>query len=231
MAMSSDTPTSPPPRLRFMHTAPKGITTTTPQPRLGVLGGAFNPVTCAHLALAEQACTQFDLTEVLFVLPERLPHRHPHEASLEDRIAMLRLALASWPCFSLAVCTHGLFVDIARALTPHYPRSTRLFFLLGADAADRILLWNYPDREATLAEMFARFDLVIARRAGELAWSKDPLVERFHSHLHRLEMPPDYQSLSGTTVREALRRGNSIDALVPPGVADYIRSHALYRGN
>jgi len=214
--------------LRFVRTAPEGITTSTQQPRLGVLAGTFNPVTCAHLSLAEQARTQFALAEVLFVLPEQLPHRQPDEASLEDRLAMLALALTPCPYFSLAVCTHGLFIDIARALVPHYPQGTRFFFLLGADAADRILLWDYPDREATLTEMFARFDLVIARRAGKLAWAKDPLVEHFRNQLHRLEMPLNYQSLSSTAVRAAVRRGDPIDALVPPGVADYIRNHQLY---
>ncbi len=217
--------------LRFVRTAPEGITTGTPQPRLGVLGGAFNPVTRAHLSLAEQARTQFELTEVLFVLPERLPHRQPDEASLEDRMAMLGLALTPWPYFSLAVCTQGLFIDIARALVPHYPHGTRLFFLLGADAADRILLWDYPNREATLAEMFARFDLVIAQRAEELAWSKDPLLDRFQNRLHGLEMPRNYQTLSSTAVRAAVRRGDPIDASVPPGVADYIRNHALYQSS
>ncbi|MBI4462712.1 MAG: nicotinate-nicotinamide nucleotide adenylyltransferase [Acidobacteria bacterium] len=194
-----------------------------------MLGGTFNPVTCAHLALAQQALRTLKLDEVLFALPERLPHRAPREASLEQRLAMLAAALEPYRQFSLAVCSHGLFLDIARALEPHYPSGVRLYFLIGSDAAERILLWDYPDREAALKEMFARFSLVIARRAGELRLPSDPHVAAFSSRLHTLEMPAEYENLSASRVRAACRQGESLEEMVPPVVADYIREQNLYQ--
>lgn len=214
--------------MRFLRRAPQGIEPTASRAALGVLGGTFNPVTRAHLALAEQAQKTFNLGEVLFVLPERLPHRAPEEASLADRVGMLEAALAPYPHFSLAVSTHGLFLDIARALASHYPFDVRLLFLVGADAAERILLWNYPDREAALREMFERFGLVVARRSGELRWPEDPLLGRFASQLYALEMPAEVEGISATRVREAARRGEPLMLLVPPAVEAYIREKKLY---
>src|ERR1039458_5080843 len=49
--------------------------------RLGVLPGTFNPVTVAHLALAEAALTIVD--EVVFVLPRQFPHKTYSGAAFE----------------------------------------------------------------------------------------------------------------------------------------------------
>ena len=133
------------PKLRWLRRAPAGIVTSAsaggrPEPsapRLGVLSGTFNPPTRAHLALAEHASRELRLDEVLFVLPETPPHKKQLEASLEDRAEMLLRALAGSKEFSAAIATHGLFLDIHRALAPHYPPGTRVFFLVGEDAAER----------------------------------------------------------------------------------------------
>src|SRR5437879_13843505 len=86
------------PRLRWLRRAPAGISVKgadAPRPpRLGILSGTFNPPTRAHLALAEAALAALELAEVLFVLPEVLPHKDQLEASLEAREEMLLLAIA-----------------------------------------------------------------------------------------------------------------------------------------
>lgn len=220
---------NPLPSLRLLRRAPQGIPPRATRPALGVLGGTFNPVTQAHIALARHAQNSFQLDEVLFVLPEQLPHRQPEETSLDDRVAMLQAAIAPCPQFSLGVCTHGLFLDIACALAPHYSRDTRLFFLTGADAAGRILLWDYPDRAAALREMFERFDLVVARRQGELGWPEDPQLAPFASHFHALELPAEYQNISASRVRDAVRQGESLEELLPAAVGAYIQRKNLYR--
>lgn len=218
-----------PPELRWVRRAPAGLRPSTPQPRLGVLGGTFNPVTRAHLALAEAARRDFSLGEVLFVLPRQLPHRAPEEAAVGDRLALLQAALDRHDRFSLAVCSHGLFVEMMEALAPHYPADTRVYFLTGSDAAERILGWDYADGEKGVAEMFARFDLIVAERAGTAALPADPRLAPFRAQIHALRLPLDVQEISATRVRERLRAGKSIAELVPPPVADVIRRRSLYR--
>src|SRR5664279_3363104 len=79
--------------------------------RLGVLPGTFNPVTVAHLALAEAALSVVD--EVVFVLPRRFPHKTYSGAGFEQRAELLVMALSGEPRFSAAACEGGLFVEIA----------------------------------------------------------------------------------------------------------------------
>lgn len=72
--------------MEFLHRAP-GLPV-----HIGVLPGAFNPVTVAHLALAQAALAEVD--EVVFVLPRRFPHKEYTGAGMDSRAALL-LALAA----------------------------------------------------------------------------------------------------------------------------------------
>src|SRR2546425_11357041 len=114
------------PSLRGLRGAPAGISVKgadAPRPpRLGVLSGTFNPPTRAHLALAEAALAALELAEVLFVLPEVLPHKDQLEASLEAREEMLLLAIARNTKFSAGVTSPGLFLAVLHAVAQHYPR-------------------------------------------------------------------------------------------------------------
>src|SRR5580658_1509226 len=83
--------------------------------RVGVLAGAFNPVTVAHMALARAGLSQVAprLDEVVFVLPRVFPHKPYHGASFAARVEMLHAAIADEAPFSIASANGGLFVEIA----------------------------------------------------------------------------------------------------------------------
>ena len=63
----------------------------TVQPRLGILGGSFDPPHLAHLAIASEACHALHLERVLFV-PAAAP---PHKGTGERTPAAVRLELTS----------------------------------------------------------------------------------------------------------------------------------------
>lgn len=220
---------SAPPHLRWVRRAPRGLRADEEQPRLGVLGGTFNPVTRAHLKLAETALQEFALAEVLFLLPAVLPHRAPEEAPMEERLRLLEAALAPCERFSLAISSHGLLLEMAEALAPHYPAGVKVYFLLGSDAAERILRWDYPEPEKALGEMFARFELIVASRSGRLSIPDDARFHPFRPQIRTLALPADIQEISATAVRERVRAGKPIEGLVPAGVAELIRRTGLYR--
>jgi nicotinic acid mononucleotide adenylyltransferase len=171
----SDDP-SKPPRLSFFRVAPAGVGIVPRQRRLGILSAAFNPITTAHVALATSAHRHFRLHEVLFVLPITQPHKSIDDAPLDARLQMLALAVRGDPTLSIGVCTHGLFIDIGRAVEAAYPPDTRLWFISGRDAAERILTWPYPDPAAALGELFARAELLVADRQGTFALPDTPVV-------------------------------------------------------
>jgi nicotinate (nicotinamide) nucleotide adenylyltransferase len=203
--------------------------------RLGVLSGTFNPPTEAHLALAEAGQRQLGLEEVLFVLPEIPPHKGDLAAPLQSRAEMLWLAVQGHRGFSAAMVTHGLFLDIQRALEAEYPPGTRAVFLAGRDAAERILLhWPYEDPQSALAEMFARFDFAVAERPssrglpGRFEIPDSAPAWRFRNQVLAVGLPEELAGLSSTEVRERLARGASVAGMVPEAVLSYIQSRGLY---
>jgi len=197
--------------------------------RLGVLGGAYNPITRAHLLLARYSREQCKLDEVIFVLPKTLPNKPLVGVSVEQRLEMMRLGISGIPYISLGVCSHGLFIDICTALHQMYPLMLEIFFITGRDAAERILTWPYDDPAAALAKMFACFQLLVFQRQGNLDLPENPLMQKYLNRIHPLEMEKNLDRVSSTEVRQRVSEGRSIGELVPTEVALYIQKGNLYR--
>jgi nicotinate-nucleotide adenylyltransferase len=180
--------------------------------RIGVIAGAFNPVTRAHIALADAARSQVD--EIVFAMPRTLPHKDYHGASLEHRIEMLRLATS----YSVEITNGGLYIDIAReirAARGSHPND--ILLICGRDAAERIIDWKY-DHPGTLEEMFREFQLLVANRQGVY----DPPAH-LHSRIHSIELPGDYEDVSSSDVRRRVAAGEPWEHLVPESIADRVR--------
>lgn len=197
--------------------------------RLGVLGGAYNPITRAHLLLARYSREQAKLDEVIFVLSRALPNKPLVEVSVEQRLEMMRLGSSGIPYISLGVCSHGLFLDIRTALQQIYPQKPEIFFITGRDAAERILAWPYDDPSAALAKMFAGFQLLVFERQGKFQLPEDPLVQKYRHRIRPLEIEENLDTVSSTEVRKRVSEGRSITELVPMEVAAFIQKYSLYR--
>ena len=201
----------------------------TPRPtRLGVLGGAYNPITLAHLAVGEAAMRNFGIDEVLFLLPQVPPHKTIFGASLEQRLEMMRLAAEDVPHATVGLSTHGLFVDMYEGLLAVYPQRPQVFFLTGRDAAERILAWHYDDAETVLKRMFESFQFIVCSRHGPFELPADPRLQPYRDRIHSCPLPAQADTISATEVRERCERGLSIGDLVPAPVAAYIAAHKLY---
>ena len=195
--------------------------------RLGVLGGTFDPVHVAHLALGEVARQELALDRVIFV-PAGQPWRKSGReiAAGADRLQMLRLATAGNPAFevsSLEIDRPGpSYSEVTlEALQREHP-GAEMFFILGRDALIDFPQWHDPQRIAELATLaVAERDDVVLGAEGE-AGLPGP-----HVRLRRLQMPR--VDISATAIRQYVRDGRSIRYLVPDPVAAYIEERGLYR--
>jgi nicotinate-nucleotide adenylyltransferase len=181
---------------------------------LGILAGSFNPPTVAHLELALAASRS--VQEILWVVPRAFPHKDYFGATLEQRIELLVATGLAIPQ-SVAVTDQGLFVDIARECRRHYDPGTRLYFICGQDAAERILTWDYG-RPDVAAEMLCEFELLVAPRGGHF----EPPEEHRH-RIHALSVESGHEEVSSTQVRERIARGEPWEHLVPEKIAGRVR--------
>jgi len=178
--------------------------------KLGVLAGAFNPVTNAHLALAEAALSAVD--EVVCVVPRAYPHKEFHGAALEERIEMLRRAGGR---YGIEVAEGGLFIDIVRELRARRP--AEMYVICGRDAAERILHWDYGEPGA-IGRILEEFHLLVAARQGEFS-----SPAQFSHRVHPLPLSVDLDRVSSTEVRRRIAAGEPWEELVPGAIADLVR--------
>lgn len=199
--------------MNFLHRAP-GLPS-----HIGILPGAFNPVTVAHLALARAALNRVD--EVVFVLPRSFPHKEYTGAGMEARAALLLPLAAGSAPFSVACADGGLFIEIARECRVAYEGNVRVSILCGRDAAERIVHWDYGQPGA-IEKMFEEFGLLVAARRGEYA----PPPSLAHA-IGRLELDGEFDHVSASEVRQRIAAGDAWEHLVPAAVRDPVRR--LYR--
>jgi nicotinate-nucleotide adenylyltransferase len=183
---------------------------------LGILAGSFNPPTTAHRELVYAA--GFHVDQVLCVLPKVFPHKDYSGATLEQRLEMLALAFSGLAApYSIATSEQGLFLDIARECREHYGSKTRLYFLCGRDAAERVLTWDYG-RPGAVEEMLREFELLVAARQGEFR-----IPAEFRGRIHPLGLRAGQDHVSSSEVRARIARGEPWEHLVPEAVVGRVR--------
>jgi nicotinate-nucleotide adenylyltransferase len=181
------------------------------------LGGTFDPVHNAHLAMAGAALDQLKLDKVLWMPTGNPGYRNPPLASGEHRVAMLRLALEGEPRYEidpreLSPGASGFTVDTLHELRLELGPDASLVLLMGADQFAKLGSWHRPDEVARLARI-----AVFAR----------PGFEVNQEQILRVAIKP--MPISGSEIRERAARGEDLSALVPVPVASYIARHGLYR--
>ena len=195
--------------------------------RVGLLGGSFDPVHNAHLALAHSALASLALDELLWI-PAGAPWQKARElAPAAQRAEMVRLAIAGEPRFRFEPC------EIERA-GPSYTIDTVLqlqareppalwFLVIGQDQLARLPTWH------RWRELAVRVTLAVANRSGDAPCAPAELAELAESGPALAEIPLPPMATSSTDLRARIAAGRDIAALVPAAVARYIADHGLYR--
>lgn len=193
--------------------------------RVGLLGGSFDPVHLAHIALAQAALTGLDLDRVELIPAANPWQRAPLAASPADRIAMLQLALRDAP--GLSVNT----IEIERGgqtytadTLDQLPPNAEYYWILGSDQLANFCSWH------RWRDIAGQAHLAVAQRAGASA-SPPPELRRHLDSLGRklLALPFEPASISSTQIRQHLAKGEPTDGLLDVAVAQYIREKGLYQ--
>lgn len=183
---------------------------------LAILAGGFNPPTLAHRELVLAASLHVD--EVLCVLPRAFPHKDYFGATVDQRLDML--ARSELPqSVSIATTGRALFIDIAHECREHYGMSPNLYFLCGADAAERVLSWDYG-RPGVVEEMLENFELLVASRNRR---ALSPPAQHA-GRVHALQLSDDFHNVSSTEVRERIKMGLAWEHLVPARIVETVRA-------
>lgn len=192
--------------------------------RIGIIGGAFNPIHYGHLFAAEEARVIFKLDIVYFV-PAGISVWEKEEPLLdkEIRFKMVVLATKDNPYFdvsreeidrpgkSYTVLTLKKFQEL-------FPESS-LFFITGMDALLKFGQWREPEKILEMAQLIA-----VSRPGYAL---EKGIESRLDSRIHILKTIG--VAVSSREIRERVRSKLPIRYLLPPEVEAFIRENNLYR--
>lgn len=193
-------------------------------PRIGILGGSFDPPHSGHLALASAARAALALDRVHVVPAARAPLRDGAPAApAAERLLLLRLAFDDlpWAVVDDRELRRGgvsYSVDTARELAAENP-GAELHWILGADQLARLHLW----REAP--ELCRRVRFAVLSRDGAAGEVDRSLADV--ARVDRLAVPE--APFSSTEIRRALAAGAPVGKALPPAVAAAIEARRLYR--
>jgi nicotinate-nucleotide adenylyltransferase len=186
---------------------------------LGVLGGVFDPPHDGHVALARAAVDELGLDRLL-VLVVADPGHKDVTTHAETRLQLARLAFAGVSAAEVELDPHARTVDSleTRALDD-------AVFILGADELVDFPGWKRPERVLELVR------LAVAKRPGVPDERMREALARLSApdRITYFDLPP--LPVSSTLVRERVGRGEPIDDLVPPAVADEIARLGLYQAD
>lgn len=193
--------------------------------RIGILGGAFDPVHNGHLILAREAQDALGLDRILLMPGARTPLKgRPPAATDEERLTMLTEAvrhIPDWEVCDWEIRRGGVSYSLNTAayLRTRFPEAT-LFWIIGADQLARLNAWH------KIAELGRLVRFAVAVRNGDkLDFPGDLPVTVLVETL-----PARRIDISSTEIRERIRDGRpGTEFMLPPQVSTLIAEKNLYR--
>ncbi|MDI6850640.1 MAG: nicotinate (nicotinamide) nucleotide adenylyltransferase [bacterium] len=186
--------------------------------KIGIFGGAFDPVHVGHVILARDVWENVELDKILFLVNYKPPHKEVY-APFEDRFNMVKLAVEGVEYFeasdfeAIENIVPSYTVNVLERLKDKL-KDAEFFLILGADQYQALPSWyNYK-------RLFEMVNFIVLKRPN--CSLKAINTEKVIFLDERLI------DISSTEIRERIRQGKSIRYLVPEAVSHYIIERGLY---
>lgn len=200
--------------------------------RLGIFGGSFDPVHIGHLWIAEAAVESLGLERIDWIPAATSPLKPDGPiASSEDRLAMLRLAVAGDTKHRIddREVRRGdtsYTVDTVAEIRSEQ-RDAEIFFIIGSDSLATIRAWKDPGKllESAIPAVVQRggdTDIDFSVLEGLVDSSR---IERIRQSVIRMPVI----EVSSSELRQRVREKRSIRYRLPRAVEAMIVANGLYR--
>ena len=188
--------------------------------RLGLYGGAFNPVHLGHLLVAQAAIEELGLDKLFFIPAALSPFKQEIQpAPAEARLRWLRLALTgktNCEVDNQEILRGGVSytIETARNYAKKFPQA-KLFYLIGADNVSKLTEWREANELAKLLEF------AVVPRPGQI-------LPEFPKPFQGKALKGFPMEISSLEIRTRIKASLPIESLVPPFVAQAIYEAKAY---
>ena len=202
------------------------------------MGGTFDPVHNGHLQTAREAAAQLGVDKVLLLPSRQPPHRASPGRLPEQRLAMLKLAVAGDARLTiddreLHRAGPSFTVDTLESLRKEVGCDLSVSMMLGLDAFALLPSWH------RWQDVLQLVNVVVLTRPGaeDLSDELIELIAERHQPPSALRDIPSgalqrvqttQLPISSTLIRTDLEAGLSVHGSLPTAVIAYIREHHLY---
>ncbi|MCT8250425.1 nicotinate-nucleotide adenylyltransferase [Proteus faecis] len=209
---------------------------------IALYGGTFDPIHYGHLRPVEALSGLIGLKEVIWLPNNIPPHRPQPEASSQQRLDMVRLALEPYSSFKvdtreLEKPTPSYTIETLRDFRLEIGDKQPLAFIIGQDSLLSINTWHQWD------ELLDVCHLLVCARPGYQTHFENTQMQTWLIH-HQTKQQEDIHCLpsgkifladtplyniSATDIRARHKAGLDCHDLLPNAVENYIRQHQLYK--
>ena len=182
---------------------------------IAVFGGAFNPPANSHLSLAKQILEKNNMVEKVIFVPVNVKYNKDGLASNEARFSMLQ-----------EICKNVQGLEVSRIeldskrqlytletlrLIKEQYKEHEIYFVLGSDNLKMLETWHNAD---TLLKEFKILVLERGEDKTEEIIEKNNFFKEYKDSIMKLS-DINKIDLSSTEIREKLKKGETIEDLVP----------------
>lgn len=179
--------------------------------RVGLLPGSFNPLTSAHIALAEAARRAANLDAVVWSVAARtIDKESVTRATVPDRLAQLAAYVLLEQMDAVVLLNRGLYVEQVRVLRTLAGGTMVPAIVVGFDKVVQIFdARYYADRKGALDDLFSHATLLVAPRLSDDELSLEELLSRpenlrYAPYIRYVNVPSSYRTQSSTEARHML---------------------------
>ncbi len=205
-----------------------------------MLGGSFDPVHLAHVALARAAIDELSVYELRVMPASEPPHKEAYGATNDQRLSMLELAFADIEkvridARELERVGPSYTLLSMRELREELGASTPIYFVMGWDSLASLDTWW------CWRELFETVNIAVAGRPGYEGFASTELYSEYQSRYRSIEsesaapagrivsLAMSARAISSSEIRACLSgRSSNLREALPADVAAYIKQHGLY---
>jgi len=175
--------------------------------RIGVFGGAFNPVHIRHVQICLNIPEEYGLDKLIVIPSYNPPHKRLDSDNFFIRKSMLEDALAGIPKIEISMLEYNskknnYTYEILSDIAAEYPDG-QLFYIVGGDSLEAFDTWKKPEVILSLAS------LIVIRRPDYNATDKaaSELTKKFGARIYISELTE--ADISSTYVRTLVALGET----------------------
>ena len=204
----------------------------------GIFGGTFDPIHNGHLETVATVFNHCKLERIRFIPAASPPHRDQPNASPQQRLEMVALAVANQPQYDVDDREHkrdspSYSFDTIKSIQSEDPAKCYCL-ILGLDAMLGLESWH------RWRDLLDSVHFLVMKRPGWKTpcplpvWWKQRYTDSIENlkrdssgRIYEVDIDPNF--LSATEIRYGLAQGVNVSTMIPEPVWNYIESNKLYQ--